>query len=147
MNSRKTLLCTILANGSFTTSGEMNHSIEELLKAYENEDNPLAAEDADAEAEAKLRQYLRQTGEVASGKRVFLTDELDIGLGFSTIRKGDIVCVLYGSRMPCILRKEDISQHGYTVVGLCYLHGWMDGTRNPRSRDWWNETPESFVLV
>ncbi|KAI9863872.1 MAG: hypothetical protein M1813_003524 [Trichoglossum hirsutum] len=144
-NARKTLLQTILADGSFTTNHELCYIIEDLLVVYDNEDGAYPTEGANEET--KLRQYLRQTGEVASGKRIFLTEELDIGLGFSTIRAGDIVCILYGSQLPCILRKDDSSQHRYTFVGLCFLHGWMDGERNTRNWDWWRQDPEEFILI
>ena len=43
---------------------------------------------------AQLRQHLRQIGEIASGKKLFLTKNLDIGLECSTMRDGDIVCIL-----------------------------------------------------
>jgi hypothetical protein len=144
-NARKTLLQTILADGSFTTNHELCYLIEDLLAIYDNEDGAHPTEGANGET--KLRQYLRQTGEVASGKRIFLTEELDVGLGFSTIRAGDIVCILYGSQLPCILRKDDSLQHRYTFVGLCFLHGWMDGERNTRNWDWWRQDPEEFILI
>ena len=59
------------------------------------------------EEEIRLRQYLRQTGEVASGKRVFLMGGLDIGLAFSTVRDGDIVCILYGCDFLRILEEME----------------------------------------
>jgi hypothetical protein len=147
-NLRETLLRTILADGSFTETHDIPNPIPDLLRAYDNDDGSRSAEDVegDLEGDAKLRYHLRQMGEVARGKRVFLTEDLDIGLGFSTIRKGDIVCVLHGSKTPCILRKDPL-RGCYTFVGLCFLHGWMDGTVNPRSLDLWNQTPETFVLI
>ena len=102
------------------------------------------------EEEIRLRQYLRQTGEVASGKRVFLMGGLDIGLAFSTVRDGDIVCILYGCDFPCVLRRctsDGSSRNSYSFVGLCFLNGWMDGARNSRDWDWWREDPEEFILV
>lgn len=144
-NARKTLLQTILADGSFTTNHALCYLIEDLLVGYDNEDSAHLMESGNRET--MLRQYLRQTGEVASGKRIFLTEELDIGLGFSTIRAGDIVCILYGSQLPCILRMDDSSQHRHTFVGLCYLHGWMDGERNTRNWDWWRQDPEELILI
>ena len=140
-NPRETLLRTILANGSFTTTHSIPYKLTDLLRAYDNEESARTGE-----RDAELRYHLRQMGEVASGKRVFLTEELDIGLSFSTIRKGDIACILDGSKLPCILRKDPL-QDRYSFVGLCFLHGWMDGTQNPRNLDWWNQTPEIFTLI
>lgn len=142
-NVRETILRTALADGSFTTNHELSCPLEELLEVYENEKGLVE----DGVEEIKLQQYFRQTGEVASGKRIFITDGLDIGLGFSTVRAGDIVCILYGSQVPCVLRKVDNLRIGYKFVGLCYLHGWMDGSRNPRNWEWWRQNPEEFTLV
>jgi hypothetical protein len=147
-NARKTLLRTILADGSFTTNHELSYSIENLLSVYDNEGGPQETDDTSAsEEETKVLQYLRQTGELASGKRIFLTDELDIGLGFSTARSGDTVCILYGSQLPCLLRKDEGSQNRYKLVGLCFLYDWMDGERNLRNWEWWKEMPEELVLI
>ncbi|OCK77384.1 hypothetical protein K432DRAFT_428052 [Lepidopterella palustris CBS 459.81] len=88
-NPQETLLRTILADGSFTAMHNTLYPIADLLGAYDNENSARSAEDA--ERNAKLRYYLRHMGEVASGKKVFLMGEHDIGLGFSTIKKGDIL--------------------------------------------------------
>ncbi|KAH8746311.1 heterokaryon incompatibility protein-domain-containing protein [Hyaloscypha sp. PMI_1271] len=141
---RETLLRAILADGSFTVDHKLSHPVQDLLRAYDNESDPIDEEAA--KEETKLRHYIRQAGEVASGKRLFLTDELDIGLGFSTIMKRDIVCILYGSKAPCILR-QDPSGTRYIFVGLCFLHRWMDGRQNPRGWQWEKGAPTTFTLI
>jgi hypothetical protein len=155
---RETALCTALANGAFTLNHKLDFPLSRLLKAYDNEpphtQDPPQPQSRDGEAEPsststepdvpvpsnistpeeeqedqKLRYYLRQSGEMATGKRVFLTEGLDIGLGYATVKKGDVICILMGCKAPCVLRrKESEEQHGrYVFVGLCYLDGWMDG--------------------
>ena len=59
------------------------------------------------------------------------------GIGPQTIEKGDEVFVAKGSKVPLIFRpientvlqNSGISGHerGYSFVGTCYLHGFMDG--------------------
>jgi hypothetical protein len=40
---------------------------------------------------------------------------------------GDILCVLYGSKYPHVLRKVPEKEDTYTLVGIAYVHGFMDG--------------------
>ena len=48
-----------------------------------------------------------------------------IGLVPGTAKAGDVICVLYGGRVPYVLRP---CKNGYYVlVGECYVHGLMDG--------------------
>ncbi|KAJ3549851.1 hypothetical protein NM208_g281 [Fusarium decemcellulare] len=52
----------------------------------------------------------------------------DIGLtGYVPMRakKGDLVCILYGSDVPFVVRKEAGGK--YLLVGECYMHGIMEG--------------------
>ncbi|RGP71260.1 Heterokaryon incompatibility protein [Fusarium longipes] len=52
----------------------------------------------------------------------------DIGLvGYVPMRakKGDLVCILYGSEVPFVIRKK--GQGKYSLVGECYMHGIMKG--------------------
>ena len=49
-----------------------------------------------------------------------------IGLVPRAAKAGDVICVLYGGRVPYVLRpgrKDD----GYGLLGECYIHGLMDG--------------------
>ena len=47
-----------------------------------------------------------------------------IGMVPRSAAAGDIVCVLYGGRVPFVLRP---CEKGYTLIGECYIHGLMDG--------------------
>ncbi|KAF4892904.1 Heterokaryon incompatibility protein 6, OR allele [Colletotrichum fructicola] len=52
----------------------------------------------------------------------------DIGLiGYVPMRakKGDLVCILHGSEVPFVIRKETGGK--YSVVGECFMHGIMEG--------------------
>ncbi|KAE9364650.1 HET-domain-containing protein [Stipitochalara longipes BDJ] len=39
----------------------------------------------------------------------------------------DVLCVLYGSKYPHVLRKVPGKEDTYTLVGTAYVHGFMDG--------------------
>ena len=45
-------------------------------------------------------------------------------LGPAVLKVGDVVCVLFGGKMPFCLRPW--GRH-YLLVGECYVHGLMDG--------------------
>lgn len=57
-------------------------------------------------------------------RRFTLTQEGRMGLVPIHTKKGDVVAVLTGGRVPIVLRPE---KGFYTVVGDCYVQGIMDG--------------------
>jgi hypothetical protein len=96
---------------------------------------------------------------VAEFKRIFTTHHFQIGLAADVTASGDLVVILHGSRVPCILRKVEETGNEYKLISQCYLHGWMYGN-SPREvfgKDpgqypqlkvrWWEEDPDEFVLV
>jgi hypothetical protein len=58
------------------------------------------------------------------GRRAFTTKKGYLGLGPMATQPGDLVCVLFGAKVPFILRYEE--DH-YLFVGECYVHGIMRG--------------------
>ena len=42
-------------------------------------------------------------------------------------QEGDFLCVLYGSRLPHVMRKVPGKEDTYTLVGTAYVHGFMYG--------------------
>jgi hypothetical protein len=42
-------------------------------------------------------------------------------------QEGDVLCVLYGSRLPHVVRKVPGNEDTCTLVGTAYVHGFMDG--------------------
>ncbi|OTB05566.1 hypothetical protein M426DRAFT_319828 [Hypoxylon sp. CI-4A] len=46
-------------------------------------------------------------------------------LGPAVMEEGDIVCVLFGGKMPFCLRP--VGEQRYLLVGECYVHGLMEG--------------------
>jgi hypothetical protein len=47
-----------------------------------------------------------------------------MGLGPNAMQTGDVVCILFGCKVPYILRPVD---GHYLLVGDAYIHGIMDG--------------------
>ncbi|KAH7381047.1 heterokaryon incompatibility protein-domain-containing protein [Cadophora sp. MPI-SDFR-AT-0126] len=140
----KVLFRVILADGACSPKQPIDFSIDSLMKVHK--------ESSGLSDEGRLRdhtqyQYIRQAGSVALGKKVFLTDRLEFGLGYSTMRCGDIVCLIYGSNTPCILRKSSRMGSGYyKLLGQCYLDGWMYG-ENAWALNWWGQEAKTFTLV
>ncbi|OQO14483.1 hypothetical protein B0A48_01361 [Cryoendolithus antarcticus] len=48
-----------------------------------------------------------------------------VGSTSHTTQRGDVVCVLFGARVPFMLRPEPDSR--YRLIGDCYVDGMMDG--------------------
>ncbi|KAI1500785.1 heterokaryon incompatibility protein-domain-containing protein [Biscogniauxia marginata] len=60
--------------------------------------------------------------------RLFRTSRGHLGLGTKSCRKGDLVWIVPGSRVPLILRNVDgKGPLRYRLVGGTYLHGFMQG--------------------
>ena len=61
----------------------------------------------------------------ASTKRKFCISQKNyMALAPARTRKGDLICVVYGSQTPLIIREHN---DYYSFVGACYVHGIMDG--------------------
>jgi hypothetical protein len=35
--------------------------------------------------------------------------------------KGDLICLLHGSKVPCILRRSGVGKERYRIISQCYL--------------------------
>ncbi|KAL2163257.1 hypothetical protein VTH06DRAFT_5313 [Thermothelomyces fergusii] len=60
-----------------------------------------------------------------SGRPYVSTDEGLLGLGCPGVQAGDVVCVLYGTTVPYVLRPRP--DGAMSLVGDAYIHGVMDG--------------------
>lgn len=54
-----------------------------------------------------------------------ISAEGHMGLAPRWVKMGDIICILGGARMPCILRRNN--NMTYQFLGFGYIHGIMDG--------------------
>lgn len=56
--------------------------------------------------------------------RLFITDDGMLALGHLGVQEDDLVCIIYGSDTPQILRQVDDDGH-YILVGACIVDGLM----------------------
>jgi hypothetical protein len=66
----------------------------------------------------------------------FVTDGQYFGIGSESLREGDTVWIIKGSRVPLILRENRDPPSTYQIVGGAYVHGFMHGE--------WLETHQDF---
>jgi hypothetical protein len=59
-----------------------------------------------------------------TGRVLFETKDGYLGLGHKMMRKGNCICVLFGSKIPFMMRKVD--DH-FILLGECFVLGLMDG--------------------
>jgi hypothetical protein len=57
-------------------------------------------------------------------RRFFVTKDGSMGIGPNTMKEGDVIVILFGGRVPYLLRVVDT---GYKFLGECYVLGLMDG--------------------
>jgi Heterokaryon incompatibility protein (HET) len=53
-------------------------------------------------------------------------DEALVGIGPPRTEQNDIICILFGCSVPCILRPRNNGEH-YEFIGEAYIYGKMDG--------------------
>ncbi|KAF7544004.1 hypothetical protein G7Z17_g10296 [Cylindrodendrum hubeiense] len=61
-------------------------------------------------------------------RRFYMTDTGYMGLGNHNMKTGDIIAVLFGLKIPCVLRLRGKNpEDGYEFIGEAYCHGMMHG--------------------
>ena len=68
--------------------------------------------------------FLDELQNIVLEKRLLVTETGYIGMAPFEARKGDMVCLLLGCRVPVVLRKFG---EGYQLIGDVYVHGIMNG--------------------
>ena len=81
--------------------------------------------DFDQGWEMSSRLHTMRGGDPYTQKRCyFSTEKSYLGLGPIGTREGDLICVLFGSNVPHVLRENNGE---YILIGEAYIHGFMDG--------------------
>jgi hypothetical protein len=87
-----------------------------------------------------IREVEERMNFSCKGRRLFLTKDGYLGLGPEQTKDGDLACILFGSPVPCVLRKVD--DH-YVFIGESFVYSMMDGeflaARLKDDPDVWNE--------
>ncbi|KAL8648166.1 MAG: hypothetical protein Q9210_005147 [Variospora velana] len=160
-HDRTTIVRTLLAEGAAADDTPNNEDYDStkalqvyqdgstLLEAYRAGHVPAPNHVSDTPSVRALKvqyryySWMKRVSEIVVRKRVFVTEDGDLGLAYEAIREGDKVCVLLGSRTPTVLREVEDGQ--WRFVAQCYLNGWMRGEVH-EGREWTEEKAESFVL-
>jgi hypothetical protein len=62
------------------------------------------------------------------GRRITATKKYFLGLVPADTQIGDLICIFEGGQVPFVLRKSSSEDNNYSLIGECYLQGWMDGS-------------------
>ncbi|KAM5359954.1 hypothetical protein ACJA88_014994 [Fusarium oxysporum] len=54
-------------------------------------------------------------------------DRVALSIRAGCFKPGDQIWVIQGVAMPLVLRKSNVNQDCFQLIGCCYLHGWMNG--------------------
>jgi hypothetical protein len=83
---------------------------------------------------ATVIDYLKRVQTVVWNRKFFLCQPTNgteseslVGIGSSTIKEGDIVCVLFGCSVPVVLGRVSTRADWFLLRGESYVHGKMEG--------------------
>lgn len=117
--------------GSYISTSELLTAFIQTITAGRGKGRYGSIERFDA---ADLKQFLSSESHpmvpdflkfrVRKDVAFFITDNNCMGIGCKYAQPGDQICVLFGVRMPVILRP--VGDH-YRFLGLCYVHELMKG--------------------
>jgi len=111
---------------SFISDIHRENTLDKMLGAYHNYER-VVKKDAtfeDASELGELVQKLARRRSLCVNNRTFCSRDGLIRLGPQHVSENDFVCILHGSKMPCILRKQN---HGWKVIGQWFYERWMHG--------------------
>jgi hypothetical protein len=148
LGDRKKILRTILADGAFSNNQPLKY-MDKIIEVYENEDEIQKRTNnkhAFSDKPYEILEELREWALIAQQKRLFLSDGYDVGLVPKTAKRGDLICLLHGSKVPCILRPTADSER-YRIISQCYLDGKMNYEGSPERREFLGKDSTKFVLV
>ena len=158
-DTEERVMRTMLADGAFGHNQPLAVSPQKIIQICSEEEeietelrkvgSVLLSEEITQKKE--ILDRCRQWSLVVQQKRLFLCQGsegglLDLGLAPKVVKKGDLVCLLHGSKVPCVLRSLDEGDAWYRVIGQCYLDEWMYGSP-PLGRNWSSGGEQKFVLV
>ncbi|KUL81565.1 hypothetical protein ZTR_09192 [Talaromyces verruculosus] len=149
LGDRRKILRTILADGAFGNDQPLN-DMKEIIQVYENEDKIRKQTDNERQfsnSQYKILEALREWALIAQQKKLFLSDGYDVGLVPKTAKMGDLICLLYGSKVPCVLRQTADSEERYRIISQCYLDGQMYCEGLSERREFLRKDSRKFLLV
>ena len=124
--------------GSNAWDGDLSEPTAQLGEAYKAlklfcwvvENNPgyiFSGDERIAFLQTTKKPYEQPLLDTRSGRLLCRTERGYVGLVPRHTQAGDLVCIVYGSPVPFIVRESDEREGSHRVVGECYIHGIMRG--------------------
>ncbi|KIM98489.1 hypothetical protein OIDMADRAFT_128054, partial [Oidiodendron maius Zn] len=124
--------------GSNAWDGDLSEPTAQLGEAYKAlklfcwvvENNPgyiFSSDERIAFLQTTKKPYEQPLLDTRSGRLLCRTEGGYVGLVPRHTQAGDLVCIVYGSPVPFIVRESDEREGAHRVVGECYIHGIMRG--------------------
>jgi hypothetical protein len=130
----------VLIADSQTRGNDSDKARQQLYESYDNlrtrnrlMANPLTQNDPwEPIAEmsivnARTLEFEALFRAASSGRRLAITERGLLGLVASDAQVGDHICIFQSAQVPFVLRPRPNCDL-YSLVGECYLQGWMDGS-------------------
>ena len=150
--SQGSLVMTITTGVNRRNQRSTKQECEAMSAAYDriigqiglrDPDEPIDLSNSDNKLAIELHQTMHSP---LKNRRLFTTRSGGLGVGPRDTECGDMIAILFGCKMPVVLRQKRTSSNEFEFVGLCYIHGIMDGEAVEEHRVAGREDIE-FVLV
>ncbi|KAK2761021.1 het domain-containing protein [Colletotrichum kahawae] len=116
---------------SIPTQQWFAHGVSYLIRAAAGDSSSYAVSDdnynklRESAAGGDAAKWARAANGASCNRKFARTRDGYYVLGPRVMEPGDVICVLYGGKMPFCLRPW--GKKNYLLVGECYVHGIMDG--------------------
>jgi len=145
------ILATALADGSFAfdekerlacRDGLSKEQKTRLLDIYKSLDPTSPGFAARSQRQRRLDTTLRDHARIAWDRAMIVSkSRWRLGLAHRSVRVGDLIGIIHGSRVPLVLRR--VGGDRYQLVGQCYLEGVMRG----EEVGWSEGEADEFCLI
>ena len=119
-------------NTDTTVSGPNEQLINAFWRTMIADRDRLGQRDSDP-GPGQGSAYWSAVSQSIHGRKFFVTEEGDMGLGAYDVQQGDHICLLPGEEVPFVLRSDSehqnqasIDARAYTLIGECYCHTLME---------------------
>lgn len=90
-----------------------------------------------------LTTRLKVSAAVCEKRRIVFNKKWPIGLAPRKAVPGDLIVILHGATVPCVLRRSEEAEGCFRWVGNCYLDSAMQG----EAVDWEEDAGDTFILI
>lgn len=101
--------------------------VKTLAERIRNARTPFMYNAIAVEANRDMSAFIRSYDPVAQHRRLYLSEDRQLGLGPQSAEVGDELWLVDGSHVPFILRPGAGKEQPFTLVGETYVHGFMNG--------------------